>query len=175
MLLLLLSDITKVLNFQGSVSGELQSAFSTCARGPPFPVQVWQSQRHLPTCTCCARLGCLLLISPGKPLEPSSPLQPWASYVQQQSSPVPQVHFLYGIRHKVTMLNVLQGCAVSGGCYGWGITWSYKLLLTTPQGFAGIDVASPILSTYRESGLTELDPVTAYQSRKTTHPGVPAN
>lgn len=118
MLLLLLSDITKVLNFQGSVSGELQSAFSTCARGPPFPVQVWQRQRHLPTCTCCARLGCLLLISPGKPLEPSSPLQPWASYVQQQSSPVPQVHFLYGIRHKVTMLNVFTGL-----CSLWRMLW----------------------------------------------------
>lgn len=107
-MLLLLSDVTKVLNFQGSVSGKLQSAFSTCARRPPFPVQILQSQRHLPTCTCCARLGCLLLIPPGKPLEPSSPLQPWASHVQHQSSPIPQVHFLYGIRHKITMLNVFR-------------------------------------------------------------------
>lgn len=107
-MLLLLSDVTKVLNFQGSVSGKLQSAFSTCARRPPFPVQILQSQRHLPTCTCCARLGCLLLIPPGKPLEPSSPLQPWASHVQHQSSPIPQVHFLYGIRHKTMMLNVFR-------------------------------------------------------------------
>lgn len=170
MVLLVLSDTTKVLNFQGSVSGELQPAFSTCARGSPFSVQVLQSQRHLPTCTCCARLGCLLLIPPWKPLEPSSPLQPWAPHVPQQSSPVPQVHFLYGIRYKIAMLSVLQGYAFSGGHSGWGITWSYKLLLMTPQGFAGMDVASPILSSYRERGLTELNPVTAYQSRKTTHP-----
>lgn len=56
MVVLLLSDITKVLNFQGSISGELQPAFSNCATGPPFPAstnmcllcKTWLPAAHFP-------------------------------------------------------------------------------------------------------------------------------
>lgn len=98
------------------VSGELQPAFSTHARGAVTPDTSFAKPNFAASCSF-----------PQESLW--SHHQHWSSEHPMSNNTAflfPRCTFLYHIRYKITMLNVLQGRAFPGGRYVWDTTWSYS-------------------------------------------------